>query len=228
LTPYGDHLFQCKYNKEIISDNIRDTIYTVCKALAPVAGCAHSPHVVTCETGNLLPTFPGKCPADIGIHIQPTALASTPHTPISFMAIDITVTKTPDATAVEPASQTNPVTKAHLFSLHWKLSHSSDVHNPTYFQAFLDNNIALLPFTVDPFGGFGYHTHRFLYGTTNSNPTHVPPQPPPATWPDKLSHHTVALYNQLQSLPTGLLPKATKLYTPPPNSTSTTPLSPHS
>jgi hypothetical protein len=33
-------------------------------------------------------------------------------------------------------------------------------------------------------------------------------------------------YDQLQSLPTGLLPKASKAYTPPPNTTNTTPLSP--
>jgi hypothetical protein len=127
------------------------------------------------------------------------------------------------ATAVEPAPKPHPVTKAHLFSLHGKLSPFEDVHNPLYFQAFLDNIIALLPFTVDPFGGLGYHAHRFLYGTTTSNPTHVPPQPPPA-----LSHHAAALYNQLQSLPLGLLPKTTKLYTPPPNTTSSNPLSPHS
>jgi hypothetical protein len=67
-----------------------------------------------------------------------------------------------------------------------------------------------------------------MNGTTTSNPTHIPLQPPPATWPDMLSHHAAALYNQLQSLPTGLLPKATKLYTLPPNTTSTAPVSPHS
>jgi hypothetical protein len=54
---------------------------------------------------------------------------SLPTPPIDFLAIDITVMKTPDAmTADEPAPlENNPVTKAHLFSLCWKLSHSADV-----------------------------------------------------------------------------------------------------
>jgi hypothetical protein len=226
LDPYGDHLFQCSYNKKILSDNIRDTIYTVCHTLAPLAGFTHSCHSVTRETSNLLPAFPTKRPADVGIRLRPSALSSTPKTPIDFLAIDITVTKTPDAmTAVEPASN-NPVTKAHLFSLRRKLSHSADVNNSTYFQALLDNNIALMPFTVDPFGGIGYFAHRFLYGTSTTLP-HKPPEPPPPNWRSTLSlPHMIALYDQLPSLPTGLLPKATKAYTPPPTALNTTPISP--
>jgi hypothetical protein len=131
LDPYGDHLFQCKYNKKILSDNIRDTIYTICLTLAPLAGFTHSPHSISCETSDLLPTFPTKCPADVGIHLRPLALSSTPNTPIDFLAVDITVTKTPAVTTDEPASQTNPVSEAHLHSLRRKLSHSADVHNPS-------------------------------------------------------------------------------------------------
>jgi hypothetical protein len=131
-------------------------------------------------------------------------------------------------TAEEPASN-NPVTNqgSHLFSLRRKLSRSADVNNPTYFQAFLDNNIALLPFTVDPFGGIGYFAHRFLYGTSSTLP-HKPPEPPPPNWRSTLSlpHMIALLYDQLPSLPTGLLPKATKAYTPPPTALTTTPLSP--
>ena len=48
LDPYGDHLFQCKYNKKILSDNIRDALFTVCSHLAPMAGFVHSKHSVVC------------------------------------------------------------------------------------------------------------------------------------------------------------------------------------
>jgi hypothetical protein len=96
LDPYGDHLFQCYYSKKVLSDNIRDTIYTICSNLAPLAGLVHSKHAVTCETANLIPEFPGKRPADIGLRIKPSALASTPTHPVEYLAIDITVTKTPD------------------------------------------------------------------------------------------------------------------------------------
>jgi hypothetical protein len=95
LNPYGDHLFQCHYNKKILSYNIRDTIYTICHTITPLAGFVHSPHSISCKTGNLLPNYPGKHPADVGLHLRPSALASTPRTPIAFfMAINITVSST--------------------------------------------------------------------------------------------------------------------------------------
>jgi hypothetical protein len=97
---------------------------------------------------------------------------------------------------------------------------------PHLFQAFLDNNIALLSFTVDPFGGISYFAHCFLYVTSSTLP-HKPPESPPPTWRNTLSlPHMIALYDQLHSLPTGLLPKATKAYTPPPTTLTMTPLSP--
>jgi hypothetical protein len=131
----------------------------------------------------------------VGIRLRPSALSSTPKTPIDFLAIDVTVTKTPDAmTAEEPASN-NPVSKAHLVSLPRKLCHSAEVHNPTYFQALIDNSIALLPFTVNPFGGIGYFAHRFLYGTSSTLP-HKPPEPPPPNWRSTISlPHMKALYD---------------------------------
>ena len=107
--PYGDHLFQCFYNKKVLSDNIRDTLYTVCSHLAPMAGFVHSKHAVSCEPAGLLPDHPAKRPADVGLLIRPAALFNPPSTPVSTVAIDITVTKTPDEmTADEPASKTNP------------------------------------------------------------------------------------------------------------------------
>ena len=159
--PYGDHLFQCFYNKKVLSDNIRDTLYTVCSHLAPMAGFVHSKHAVSCEPAGLLPDHPAKRPADVGLLIRPAALSNPPSTPVSTVAIDITVTSSPTTDPPARPTPQKPLTKAHLDSLRRKLSHSASVHNPAYFQNLLDNNILLLPFTIDPFGGLGYHAHRF-------------------------------------------------------------------
>ena len=73
LDIYGDHLFRCYYSKKVLSDNIRDTLYTICTNLAPLAGLVHSHHSVSCETGGLLPTHPTKRPADVGLALKPSA-----------------------------------------------------------------------------------------------------------------------------------------------------------
>jgi hypothetical protein len=119
-----------------------------------------------------------------------------------------------------------PITKAHLDSLRLKLTRSQQVNNPEYFQALLDNKIMLLPFTVDPFGGLGPHTHTFLYGTDKDTPNK--PAPPPPNWRDTLkTPHTVTHYDQLQHMPTGLLPKATKNYKPPTTDTTAATITPY-
>ncbi len=82
-----------------------------------------------------------------------------------------------------------------------------NVSNHDYFTALLNAGVILLPFTVDPHGGLGYHAHRFLYHTTKP----APPKPP-STWITNLSPHAHAAYTQLLSAPTGLLPKADKNY----------------
>ena len=129
--PYGDHLFRCYYNKKILSDNIRDAVYTICSNLAPMAQFVHSKHGVLCEPANLLPNFPGKRPADIGLTLRPSALACPPPHPVDFLAIDITVTKPPTSEPPAPAPKPTSLTKAHLESLRRKLTHSTpDVHGP--------------------------------------------------------------------------------------------------
>jgi hypothetical protein len=109
-----------------------------------------------------------------------------------------------------------------------KLSRSQMVDNPEYFQALLDNKILLLPFTVDPFGGLGSYAHTFLYGST-PNKYSPPPAPPPPNWRSSLHlPHATTHFDQLQHIPTGLFPKATANYKPPPDTSPlANPLSPH-
>jgi hypothetical protein len=117
--------------------------------------------------------------------------------------------------------------EAHLDSLRKKLSNSQLVNNTDYFTALLDNKILLLPFTVDPFGGLRYYAHTFLYGAEDTKTT-PPPAPPPPEWRSTLRlPHAITHYDQLQHIPTGLLPTANKQYKPPPSTSTATPLSPH-
>lgn len=106
-----------------------------------------------------------------------------------------------------------------------KLNASADVPNPEYFEALRTNHIMLLPFTVDPLGGLGYHAHLFLYGSQPTKTVKPPDPPPPNSGPR--SDHGTLHYNQLQAAPTGLLPKATKAFIPPPATSSSPPLSPY-
>jgi hypothetical protein len=213
--PYGDHLFRCKYSKKTLRDNLRDTVYTLCTNLAPMAGFVHTKHAVSCETGNLLPDYPGKRPADVGLCLCPSAIPSNPPHPVHFLAINITATSppqlddtpaqpqlpatAPDTEPPRPAHKPNPITKAHLDYLRLKLSRSQQVNNPEYFQALLDNKIMLLPFTVDPFGGLGTHAHAFLYGTNKDTPN----TPPSATTPQLARHSQInpfPLQNQRRNM----------------------------
>jgi hypothetical protein len=188
--------------QEILSDNIRDTLYTICANLAPMAGFVHSKHGVYCKPTGLVPEYPTKCPADVGLLIRQTAPPHTMLIPVNTVAIDITVTSSPRHRKSSPAYFSNKLTyqgPSGLSAL--KLSHSTAVHDPTYFQTLITNQILLLPFTVDPFGGLGHHAH-----TTSSM---VAPSPPKTQ--HHQNHHTTRPGIQLatthpgyvQSAPTG-------------------------
>jgi len=147
-----------------------------------------------------------------------------PHAPVTTIAIDVTVTPSPNTDPNRPASRHTPISKAHLDSLRRKLNATADAPSTDYFEAILNNRIMLLPFTIDPFGGLGYHAHLFLYGTEPTK-TIKPPDPPPLNSGPTTPHGKIH-YDQLQAAPTGLLPKATKAYTPPPTNTTNPPFTP--
>jgi hypothetical protein len=68
------------------------------------------------------------------------------------------------------------------------------------------------------------------YDTTGSGVVFTPnkPSPLPPNWGDTLkTPHAAKHYDQLQHMPTGLLPKATKHYKPPTTDITATPISPH-
>ena len=176
------------------------------------------------EAPSLLPQHIRKRPADIALTIRPQALPHPPPHPVSTIAIDVTITRsTPVTMSTQPTSQRNPLHRAHLDSELEKLScrHYSDSSNnitsASFAQALLAEEILLLPFTIDPFGGLGPSAHNFLFGT------HPKPQYTLTLAGRRPAPHTHLLYTQLQSAPTALLPKATKAAHLPPDPTSYTP-----
>ena len=220
LDPLGDHLFKCRYSKKGLSDDIRNVLYFITSSLAPLAKFVSSKHSVTCETGGLVSHFgfPNQRPADVGLHLQPSALRVAPPFPASFLAIDVTVTNCPDASETQPTNQNKLIQRAHLSSIRSKLHTKVHVNKEQYFASLLQAGIILLPFTVDPFGSLGHFAHAFLYGSTNR-----PPPPPPPNWVSTLSTHATTAYNQLCAAPRGLLPSATLHYCPKPSPALTQP-----
>ena len=84
--------------------------------------------------------------------------------------------------------------------------------NPTYFADMNRQGILLLPFTVDTFGGFGYHGHKLLFGSS-----HSPPAKQTADYVNSLSELAKSNHKRLKSQPVNLLQKANQ-NTPAPKS----------
>ena len=226
LDPLGDHLFRCSYNKIVLHNTIRDTLYTICKQLAPMAQFTHSQHNVSRETPGLIPPQPNKRPADVGFQVRPTALSAQPPQPATFLAIDVTITTSPQlAPPGQPSASTDQsapiittMDKAHQNSIGTKLNGHDKKNDlfpaPAYINNLLTAGNILLPFTVDPHGALGRYSHLFLHGSKDA------PKPPQGTphfaRPSPTLKQALAT---LEAAPTALLPKATQATTTaaPPN-----------
>jgi len=227
----GDHLLSCVgAPKTSLHNSIRDSLFKICKTLLPLAGIVHSAHSVSLEThieGTSLR------PADVGFVPKPSALRKTPPIPINLVAIDVTVTGHPtsDDTPTNPTAVSTPgttparpaPTKQTLDSVHQAAAtrklychqytnthpHTTPQLNTAkqFVQWFLDNNIARVPFTVDPLLGLGPFSHHFLFGKTATAP-----QPPTDTFLPH-PHQPAKLALQLAlSIPTNICGKANRIY----------------
>ena len=81
-----------------------------------------------------------------------------------------------------------------------KLNGKHKIDNDSYFTDMNRQGILLLPFTVDPFGGFGHHGHKLLFGSS-----HSPPDRPTPAFVASLSKLASANYKRLSSQPHNLL-----------------------
>ena len=213
MDPFGDHFFNCSYNKTTLHNSIRDTLCNVIKPLGKLAQWTTCDHDTDTELPALLNApFDKHRPADIGMSVLRAATNPPQDPPIKTVAIDVTMTPSPSHPSLPPATETKTLTKVHQEAMRLKLNGKHKIDNDSYFADMNRQGILLLPFTVDPFGGFGFHGHKLLYGGSNS-----PPERPTTAFVNSLSELATANYKRLHSQPRNLL-KLANQNTPAPKS----------
>jgi hypothetical protein len=206
---YGDHFFHCRSapgHKTALHNKMRDTLLYIFRSLGPLTGWTQHEYDVACEPTQLLPLYPGNRPADVGITLQPQASPahSQPHT---YLAIDVTITPAPPLPP--PDTPVNPYNTyaAQAQKVHWNATRDKFQgrrHGPT---ANLNQmNITLIPFSIDPYGSFGYFANRLLYDPP-------PPDKPPWKTPsDFTSEAAYNAFNKASSSPRSFLAIANSKY----------------
>ena len=77
------------------------------------------------------------------------------------------------------------------------------ITSSNFAHSLCQQGLFYMPFTVDPFGGMGHSAHQLLHGSLAPSPFKCSPDDLPRAKP-----HTKAMLQRLQSLPRGLLSKA--------------------
>jgi hypothetical protein len=151
--------------ERVVGSHGADTILHIFRTLGPLTGWTNHNYDVAQEPTQLLPLYPGHRPADVGITLQPQASPShqLPHT---YLAIDVTITPTPKFPRHDaPPNPYNPYA-AQAQKVYWDSTCAKFQGRRHGTTANLNQvNITLIPFTIDPFGSFGYFATRLLYGT---------------------------------------------------------------
>ena len=178
LDPFGDHIFSCpNAHKGKLSNAIRDTNAHLLRTLAPLAAFTDSPDSVTIETPQLAPSDLRKRPADVGMHLSPSYLPrQSPHA-ARYVALDVTVPAPALSSGVSQSAVT--ATQRHLVAEKQKFDDNTSSPRQQVFQDLVNQNIILLPFTVDHLGGLGTCGHRFYFGPDPHkapDPTLSPPR----------------------------------------------------
>jgi hypothetical protein len=207
LDPWGDHLFNHNcFHKSRLHNCIRDTIHHVVSSLGPMAGLCHSDKDITIETPALVPGYPDKRPADVGIAIIPSTLSPKPDLPISTIAIDVTCPQvTFESSPNAATSQSHPTNKhlseIHRSSIRTKFNGTSSGHtiNAQYMKTLNETGTAIMPFTIDSFGAIGPTAHKFLCGS-KLNPSE--PEDLELTFTNE---HATNAFARYKCLPTGIV-----------------------
>lgn len=210
LDPYGDHFFADHQNhsKTKPHDKIRNILYVILETIAPLAHFTETRHDVLFEPKNTIPHHPGSRPADVALLLHPCYPA--PKEPkFRMAAIDVSITSpcSPDSDAdtnnhTESVSYRHRLTERRKFHGHDTRSSGRVTSGQFVIEECNNNNIVLIPFTVDPYGGLGFFARSFLFG---------PPSRQNMPLPDNYQCEParVAYYNTISlHSPLGLLPMA--------------------
>ena len=187
LDIYGDHLFSCKsFHKGKLHNSIRDTLAALLRILAPLAAFTDSPDSISIETPQLLPNDLRKRPADVGMPLLPSYLRSQALQLARFLAVDITIPSPPPSSGASPTAVT--ATTKHHKAERAKFEINGARTSVRVFEDLVNQQILLLPFTVDHLGGLGPLAYRLLLGTHSTNAPQPTAAPPP-------NLHSLLLYN---------------------------------
>jgi hypothetical protein len=168
LDPFGDHVFSCpNTHKGQLSHAIRDTeLAHLLRTLAPLAAftdSTDSTESITTETPCLAPNDLRKRPADVGMHLLPTYLRTQSPHHARFLAIDVTIPAPPPSSDASTTAAT--ATTQHHQAERAKFSVTGNRSYVRVFEDLVNQQILLLPFTVDHLGrGIGTLGHRLLFG----------------------------------------------------------------
>ena len=209
LDQYGDHLFSCQsHHKGKLHNAIRDTIAAMLQVLAPIAAFTDSCDSVTTETPQLLPNDLCKCPANVGMHLLPSYLQIQAPQLARFLAIDVTIPPPPPSFGASPTVAT--ATTQHHKAERTKFEINGARTSVQVFEDLVNEQILLLPFTVDHLGGIGTLAYRLFFGSDENKAPKPTTNPPP-------NRNSLLLYNMAygKNAPTDLLRRADENWTQP-------------
>ena len=179
MDPFGDHFFTCRFSKTGAHNHIRDSLFALLRVLAPLSDVVASAADVLLEPAALLPAQPTRKPADIALFLR----KNLRNTPCDTLAIDVTVSPVPSSVllASRPSSQPSTLSEAHAKSIRTKLHGPAHLnHGEAVISELNAMNIALVPFTIDLFGGLGPLAHPLLFSASSPLPA---PDPLPDSFP---------------------------------------------
>ena len=205
IDPYGDHVFSCSRHSKIRLHNATTAaIHATLTPLLVLTGTRLTPHDTLLEPTNLIPESPLRRPADIAIRLSPPKHISRLSHAFKMHLIDVTFTPPTNiqTTINNPSSQPADLKtlatladrphltsmKAKFISTTTRLSTSHDL-----IQAINSHQYILTPFTIDPFGRFGYIAQTFLGSQHPWFPSTKPP------WTREDLPHNPASYEAYQN-----------------------------
>jgi hypothetical protein len=205
IDTYGDHFFSCTAaSKTPLHNYMRDTLYNVLATVGTLANLIRTSTDVILEPPSLLPGRPSLRPADIGLQLLTPPNYSRHDQPDPYLAIDVTITAVPKPAAIPPSlvspdtfitQQIHDDSAKHKFNV----PHAYQLHQ---------NNILLLPFTIDHLGGFGPFATTFLYGQSHPSAATMP------HWTDSTFKANPPAYelflHSKNTIPRAILPRATQ------------------
>ena len=180
LDPYGDHCLGCTDNhKTAASDCIRDAIVLIFKRILPLVQLIRHQSQVETEPTKIIKDLPKQRPFDLAFRVEHSTTEHMWRCPLSRIGFDVTLIhsnlSSSDATKDcdlldndEPSARLRDLGEKKKFERPRGGTNNVTGVTLTGDEAIgqiIDQNQALIPIAIGPFGEIGDLFKRFLYGT---------------------------------------------------------------